>query len=154
MEKKIVLVSWTVHPFKERPFLGTLVVIFLLFLMASLGYSTRSTPLVIVGTFFFLVSLSSFFFPTRYFLCSDEVVMRGLFTQREPWEKFFRYIETEEGVVLSPLPSPGPRDNYRGVYLRLPPEKREEILEILRQKILEEKTEKPDKTDSPQEKTP
>lgn len=129
---KKVLLKWTVHPFREHRARGWAVLVFLFLLMGGLYQSTGELTLVAVGTFFFAFTLASFYFPTRYYLCDDEVIIRGLFTQRKKWETFLRWEERSQGILLSPFPHPTYRDSSRGFLLSYRGVDREELVALVK----------------------
>jgi hypothetical protein len=77
------------------------------------------------------ISLSRFFFPTRYFLDSKEARIRHLFAERRyPLTRFKNYYAHKSGVYLSSFEKPGFLDPFRGVFLRFHGN-RDEVLRFL-----------------------
>ena len=91
--------------------------------------------LIVTVALFFFFALAPFFLPTKYFLREEEIVISCFFTQREPWHKWKRVVDLQEGFLLSPFPQASPLDNWRGIFLRVPPELREEVAKVLHKKI-------------------
>lgn len=99
-------------------------------------YGSDGPGLALLGVVFLLVTLGSFFFPTRYRVDEEGVEMRNLGV---PWRRRFeelkRLEEDPRGVFLSPFAEPKRLEEFRGLYLRCPEALRERLLAALRTRI-------------------
>jgi hypothetical protein len=89
------------------------------------------------GLIVLFLSSYSFYFPTHYEITDDAVIIRGVFgRQKRSLNEFRKVLEGKNGVLLSPFRHKTFLNRFRGVFLFLP-EKREEIITLLREKIEE-----------------
>lgn len=89
----------------------------------------------IFGFVVLFVSLHSYFFPTSYEITEDEVRIRNIFmTQRRKLSEFRKIYVGKNGTLLSPFTRKTFLNQFRGIFLLLP-EKRDEILDLLRLRI-------------------
>jgi hypothetical protein len=111
--------SWVSHPARIRKLATTLVVIFLLAVYILVFEITHSMVMVVFAILLFTMSLSTFFFPTRYEVTPEKVTIRYLFTTvQKDMSSFRSYFPDGNGVLLSPFVGPSRLENFRGVYLR------------------------------------
>lgn len=111
--------SWVSHPAKARKLATTLVVIFLLMVYILVFEITHSMIMVVLAILLFTMSLSTYFFPTRYEITAEKVIIRYMFTTVQKDISSFRsYYCDKNGVLLSPFVGPSRLENFRGVYLR------------------------------------
>ena len=124
--------SWFSHPAKERP-VAAAVVFFLMLAIYYYVYSVTESPvMVLVAVLVFLISLSTFFFPTRYTVNEKMVTIKYLYTSKERNLSAFRTIfPGRRGVLLSPFLGPSRLENYRGFYLRYGKDNKEEVDQFL-----------------------
>jgi hypothetical protein len=112
-------ISWVSHPAKARRLATTLVVIFLLAVYILVFEITHSMLMVILAILLFTMSLSTFFFPTRYEVTAEKVTIRYLFTTvQKDMSSFRSFFPDKNGVLLSPFVGPSRLENFRGIYLR------------------------------------
>lgn len=126
--------NWTVHPAKrdlaKTILSGFFVTAFLVFVGIFYGIFWS-----IFGFVVLLVSLHSYFFPTSYEITEDEVLIRNIFmTQRRKLNEFRKVYVGRNGALLSPFTRKTFLNQFRGAFLLLP-EKRDEILDLLRSRI-------------------
>jgi len=77
------------------------------------GYFTVVAVLLVWG------QVAGFFLPTWYTLTDAGVSVRGLVSKRQkPWSDFRSYCVDDDGVLLSPFPSPSRLARFRGVSLQ------------------------------------
>jgi hypothetical protein len=112
--------SWISHPARERPFTAVLVSIFVILVMVIVYYiMDRSLFMMIVAGLIFTLSLSTFYFPTRYNIDETKVAIKYRFSVKERNLSAFRqYYPEARGILLSPFLSPSRLENFRGFYLR------------------------------------
>jgi hypothetical protein len=112
-------ISWVSHPAKARRLATALVIIFLLAVYILVFEITHSMLMVMLAILLFTMSLSTFFFPTRYEITTEKVKVRYLFTTVQKDIRSFRsYFPDKNGVLLSPFVGPSRLENFRGIYLR------------------------------------
>lgn len=89
----------------------------------------------IFGFVVLLVSVHSYFFPTRYELDNEEVIIKNIFmTQKRKLSEFRRVYVGRNGVLLSPFHRKTVLNQFRGVFLLLP-ENRDEVLAFLKERV-------------------
>jgi len=112
--------TWVSHPAGERPLATILVSILIALILAAVYFAMeRSVTMTIIAGFIFLISLSSFYFPTTYAVDDSRVRIRYLFSAKERNTSAFRKCYPgSRGILLSPYLSPSRLENFRGFYLR------------------------------------
>jgi hypothetical protein len=110
---------WVSHPAKARKAVTTVVIIFLLAVYILVFEMTHSMLMVVLAILLFTMSLSTYFFPTRYEITAEKVTIRYLFTNvQKDLSSFRTYFADKNGVLLSPFMGPSRLENFRGLYLR------------------------------------
>ena len=93
---------------------------------------------IIWAVFGFLVlffSLTSFFFPTEYSVDTDGIrVRRLIYFSHRPITEFKRIYILKNGVLFSPFKKKTFLDNFRGLFLLLPPD-RERVIKYLKERF-------------------
>ncbi len=126
--------KWTVHPARANPVKTILSAVFIVAFLIFVGF-VYGLFWTIFGFIVLFVSLQSYFLPTAYEITESEVVKRSIFmTQKRKLNEFRRVYEGKNGVLLSPFRRKTFLNQFRGVYLLLPAH-RDEIVEILRQRV-------------------
>ena len=127
--------SWTVHPFRRNWIVSLIVVAFLIALCLMI-YSVYGASLAVISFLVLFLSLSSFFFPTRYSFYPDRIEVRTL-TRRysRGWDYFRSFHVSDKGVLLSPFEGRSRLERFRGVFLMVDGSRREEVLEYVRRKV-------------------
>jgi hypothetical protein len=119
-------ISWVSHPAKARKLATALVVIFLLAVYILVFEITHSMLMVVLAILLFTMSLSTFFFPTRYEVTFEKITVRYLFTTvQKDMSSFRSFFPDKNGVLLSPFIGPSRLENFRGLYLRYDQNKEE-----------------------------
>lgn len=125
--------SWYSHPAKERPVAAVVVLAAILTIFYFVYDITGSPVMVLVGVLIFTISLSTFFFPTRYTVDEKQVVIKYLYSSKERNLSAFRTVfPGRRGVLLSPFLGPSRLENYRGFYLRYGRDNKKEVDEFLK----------------------
>ncbi|MEE9553847.1 MAG: hypothetical protein V3W18_06070 [candidate division Zixibacteria bacterium] len=120
--------SWNSHPARERPVAAAFVLAAILTIFYYVYDMTGSPVMVLVAVMIFIVSLSTFFFPTRYTVDEKQVTIKYLYSSKERNLSAFRTIfPGRRGVLLSPFLGPSRLENYRGFYLRYSKDNKEQI---------------------------
>ena len=112
--------TWVSHPAGERPVATVFVSVLIAIILAAVYFAMeRSVTMTIIAGFIFLISLSSFYFPTTYAVDDSRVRIRYLFSAKERNTSAFRKCYPgSRGILLSPYLSPSRLENFRGFYLR------------------------------------
>jgi len=116
--------SWTVHRARETPRKTVVVGVFIL---AFVGFSWAvfGPMLGMLAVVVLFLALNTYFLPITYTFTDKGIeVDKQLFTARYEWKQFRRWIRTSGGIVLSPFSRKNYLDNFRGVHLLLPADKR------------------------------
>ena len=132
MTEADVIFEWTVHPIAEFPkrrvvFLTTVGVT-----LAAVWIGFHDLFWVLFSLIFLLAALNSFVLPTRYRLSETELEIFRLIRVKLRKLSDVRRVDCEtNGFFLSPLRQPSRLENYRGVFLPCPKNRREEVKEFL-----------------------
>lgn len=123
---------WKVYLLRESP-RKVLLVVPVVAVSLFAGYIFTHSLLVLTVTLFLFVSaLTEYLFPIRYELTSRGASAYTLFGRTTiEWERVRKYYVDDHGIKLSPLPTQGRLEPYRGVYLRFG-RNRDEIMEVVR----------------------
>ena len=128
--------QWKSHPARERPLATIFVVLFILLIFYFVYDFTGEPLMVVMAAAIFLVALTTFFFPTRYFVDEKMVTIKYLFTVKERNLSAFRSVfPGQRGVLLSPFLGPTRLENFRGFYLRYGKNNKEDVDKILAELI-------------------
>ena len=127
--------SWTVHPLRRNWMASIGVVAFLIFLCVLI-HSIYGPFLAIVSFVVLFLSLSSFFFPTKYRFYPDRLEVRTLTRKyTRSWNYFKSFHVSDKGVLLSPFEGRSRLERFRGIFLMFEEDVRDAVLEYLRRKI-------------------
>jgi hypothetical protein len=128
--------DWTVHPFRNRPGMGWGILILIL------GMSTGAVLYagsVFWGIFCFAVlflSLESFYFPTRFVLTPEKLMVSRRFSRSErEWRIFRRCYADPVGLTLSPFTRSNWLESYRSIRLRFGTDNRDRVVAYVRDRL-------------------
>jgi len=127
---------WTIHPAKENK---KKTILSLIFIGALLVYVFIFWGLIwgTLGLIFMFIALQPYYFPTRYELTDEYVQVRTVFAnQKRKLIDFKKVYVGKNGALLSPFKRKTFLNNFRGIFLFLPPD-RDEILKFLKDRISE-----------------
>ena len=111
--------SWVSHPAKERPIVAIAVTVFSLVIFYVVHIIAANEIMVIVAIAIFFLSLSTFYFPTKYTVDDKQVSIKYLLNYNSKNMSAFRIMyPAYRGVLLSPFLTPSRAENFRGFYLR------------------------------------
>ena len=83
-----------------------------------------------------ILSLTEIFFSFKYILYDDRLVVDRYFYKIKHEYTYYKKVSLDKnGIFLSPYRISSRMENFRGVLLRIPEDKREEVLEFLKEKI-------------------
>ena len=129
--------TWKSHPAKERPITAILVVIFIFLVLIAVSAIMKNSFIIFLAAGIFIISLSSFFFPTTYTVDEKKVTIKYIFSARERNLSAFRKCYPDRnGILLSPYLSPTRLENFRGFYLRYSKNNKAEVDEFV-EKLLD-----------------
>ena len=113
------VLEWVCHPAKQNKTRTVIVTAFIVLVILGIYFWTFSAFLTILGVIILTGSLAAYYFPTRYTLTENEILIRTT-TQRQTkkWSQYRSYYPDKNGVLLSPFVRPSRLENFRGVYIR------------------------------------
>ena len=130
------VLDWKVHPFSERPLLGwgVLAGITGLSILAGIWGGAWFWTLLSFAVLF--LSLESFYFPTRFILEEEKLVVIRRFSRSErEWSVFRRCMVDGQGITLSPFKRSSWLEAYRAIRLRFAPGNREAVLAFIEERL-------------------
>ncbi len=126
------ILAWKVHLLREEPrkvFLIAPVVLASLVVSYFLFHSLLPPAIALL---LFASALSEYLFPIRYEITSQGATARTLAGRTTiGWDRVKKYYLDDRGIKLSPLPTSGRLEAYRGVYLRFGG-CRDDVIEVVR----------------------
>ncbi len=129
--------KWTVHPAKEN---ATKTVISLIFIIVFLLFIVIAYNIywALLGFLFLVATLHSYYFPTSYEITEDEVIVKTIFAKnKRKLSEFKKTYAGKNGILLSPFRHKTFLNNFRGVFLLVPNQNKQEIMEFVNKKISE-----------------
>lgn len=130
----------TFHPAKDRPKVAAGLAFGFGILLQTL-WQWVAPPVALTLWVVLLFSLRDFFLPTNYRFEQDSLSISGPLKGHKsfPWRRFRCFVKDRNGLFLSPYRKKRTSENYRGVFLPLSREQREEALKVLSEKGVEER---------------
>lgn len=111
--------EWICHPAKKNKYITALVTLFIVLLVVIVYYMTYSPWFAVLGFIILYASLSPFYFPTRYKLTDEEILIKTIFqTLHKKWSQYRSFYPDKNGILLSPFLRPTRLENFRGLYIR------------------------------------
>jgi len=118
-------IIWTVHPMKDNPKKGIVFWIILAIVIWAVYWNieTAFPPAVsiiytIMAALILLVSLASFYLPTKFTLNENGAEqVRWFYRKKMEWARVRSVVDENTGLFLSPFPVRRRLENYRGMYL-------------------------------------
>lgn len=145
--------AWTIHPVRERPRLGVLVLGIILAMCVGSWFWTKHAFWPFFSFAVLFLSLESFYFPTRFMLEEEKLTVIRRFSRSErEWGIFRRCIVDRDGMTLSPYRKPSFMDGYRSIRLRWGSVDRAQVVAFIRGRLapdvewIEDRNWKPDAT--------
>ena len=87
-----------------------------------------------------ILSLTEIFFPFKYKLYEKGIIVdRFFYKVKHEYGYYKKVYNDKNGIFLSPYRYKTRMDSFRGILLRIPKDKKEEVLDFLRSKIEAEK---------------
>jgi hypothetical protein len=132
----MVLARWTAHPAKRRPRDLFLVLAVVLLTAGAVLASLESLLLTVLSAVFLVIAVAPFLFPTHYTLTDLGVSERRLWRHKVRQWADLRRLQVGAGAALvSPFAQPHWLDRYRGLILMLDGADRDQVIEILRERM-------------------
>ena len=113
------VLAWKCHPARRSMPRTGLVILFLVLLFFFLVWYTGSPGFSVVLMVVMFLTLSAYWFPTRYTLTHEGVTVKTIVnTYERAWSLFRSYWPDKNGVLLSPFPYRSRLENFRGLFVR------------------------------------
>jgi hypothetical protein len=112
--------EWVCHPAKKNRRVTAAVSFFIAIVVVVVYFATDQSVLFSVLAFLVMTgSLASFYFPTRYKLTEDEIVVKTkMQTLVKKWSQYRTFYADKNGVLLSPFVRRSRLENFRGIYIK------------------------------------
>ena len=92
-----------------------------------------------------ILSLTEIFFPFKYALYENGIIVdRFFYKVKHEYSYYKKVLNDKNGIFLSPFRYETRLESFRGILLRIPKDKKEEVMAFLKEKI-----ETPLQSDSP-----
>lgn len=126
--------NWISFPFMENKIKGIIVLLFILAL--SLGVFFLISKFLSFFTFIVLIaSVIPYYSPTYYSINEDGIKITHLGIKREKkWKEIKKCYVEKNGIFLSPFETNTRLENYRGIYVRVNKDLKEEVIKFLKDK--------------------
>ena len=113
-------IRWIVHPFvQESKCKSILLILIVLGFGVLVSISFEGNIYGFLTVILLVISLSRYFFPTRFALDPIGITVSHLASRRQmAWSRLKRSVVTPDGIFLSPFSAPHRLDSFRGFYLR------------------------------------
>ncbi|MDA3886323.1 MAG: hypothetical protein PF638_12080 [Candidatus Delongbacteria bacterium] len=117
-----------------RTFLKGVLAVFFVNIMIYYMFNPTYAIIALVLT---ILSLTEIFFSFKYMLYDDRLVVdRYFYKIRHEYVYYKKVVMDKNGIFLSPYRISSRMESFRGILLRIPADKREEVLEFLKSKIV------------------
>jgi len=127
--------TWVCHPAKKNMRVTILVSLFILVIMVVVYFATYSPFFTILAFVILFGSLASYYFPARYELTEDKIIVKTkMQTQIKTWSQYRTFYPDKNGVLLSPFARPSRLENFRGIYIRFW-NNRDEVMAFVRERM-------------------
>jgi energy-coupling factor transporter transmembrane protein EcfT len=129
------ILEWSCHPVKRKPWVSVGVTFLITLVGVGINDWTGSRAFAVLGVVVLLLSLSRFYFPTKYRLSDRRIMVKTTMqTMYKEWSRFRSVWPDKNGVLLSPFAEASRLENYRGIYL-LFDNNRDEVVDFIRARI-------------------
>jgi len=127
--------EWSCHPVKRKPWVSVGVTLLISLVGVGIFDWTGSKGFAVLGVVVLMLSLSRFYFPTKFRLSDRRIMIKTtLQTVYKDWSRFRSMWPDKNGVLLSPFAEASRLENYRGVYL-LFDNNRDEVVAFIRPRL-------------------
>jgi len=139
--------EWVCHPARRNMTVTLAVSVFILVLVVVIYYVTFSVLFGILAFVILFGSLAGFYFPTRYRLSDDSIMVKTTTqTLRKKWSQYRTFYPDKNGILLSPFARPTRLENFRGMYIKFW-NNRERVISFVAARIGSPDTDKKDNND-------
>lgn len=115
MNENFTWVSW---PVKESAAKNIVAIGGILIMIAG-GFIWLGLWGILLGILVAMLTLHSYFLPTEYSIDSEGISVSYFGQHRKyMWPRFKSYYKDNNGILLSPFPTPTRLENFRGLYVR------------------------------------
>lgn len=129
--------EWVSHPLKESMSLNIIAFLGIL-LMLLVGYVSLGYVGMIVSVLVIILSLISYFAPTKYRIENGKINVSFMFIKKDYELSHFKsYYIDNKGILLSPFKKPNRLENFRGLYVRFGLQK-ESVVRLIAENISKE----------------
>lgn len=138
-EKKEPVYSFVRNTLKDdsRTFFKGVLAVFFVNIMIYYMFNPTYALIALVLT---ILSLTEIFFSIKYVLYDDRLVVdRYFYKIRHEYSYYKKVSKDKNGIFLSPYRISTRMESFRGILLRIPTDKRNEVLEFLKEKIVPKK---------------
>jgi len=127
--------QWVCHPVKRKPLVSVMVTLLIILISVLIFYSTGSQVFTVLGLVILSASLAKFYFPTRYYLTEQQLMIQTT-TQKltQKWTIYRSCYPDKKGILLSPFTEPSRLENFRGLYLMFN-DNGEEVTAFIRERL-------------------
>ncbi|MCK4979243.1 MAG: hypothetical protein KAS62_02550 [Candidatus Delongbacteria bacterium] len=116
-----------------RTFLKGILAVFFVNIMIYYMFNPTYALIALILT---ILSLTEIFFTFKYILYENKLVVDRVFYKIRHEYTYYKKVSLDKnGVFLSPYRISSRMETFRGVLLRIPKDKRKEVLEFLKSKI-------------------
>ena len=139
LEKNVVFkIIRNTYKDERKKFYNGLLAIIIIFLLTSLLFSPFYG---LIATLLVMLSITEIFFPFKYYFYDDKIIIdRFFYKVTKEYIYYKKIVNDKNGIFLSPYRFNTRMESFRGILLRIPSDKKKNILEFLKNKI-EEKEE-------------
>ena len=122
---------------ERKKFYNGLLAIVIIFLLTSLIFSPFYG---LIAALLVILSITEIFFPFRYFFYEDKMIIdRFFYKVTKEYIYYKKIVNDKNGIFLSPYRFNTRMESFRGILLRIPSDKKKNILEFLKNKIEKKK---------------
>jgi len=129
-------ILWRVHPLTENAWRSIALISVLLIVLAGVFLVLKHPFWVFLSAVLLGIHLRSFFLPTTYLLTNEGLeVIRLVGSYCASWSHYRSFCVDKNGVLLSPFAKPNRLENFRGNFILVPKDWREDVIAFLRKHL-------------------
>ena len=118
---------------ERKKFYNGLLAIVIIFLLTSLIFSPFYG---LIAALLVILSITEIFFPFKYYFYEDKIIIdRFFYKVSKEYIYYKKIVNDKNGIFLSPYRFNTRMESFRGILLRIPSDKKKNILEFLKNKI-------------------
>lgn len=127
--------SFTCNTLKDQPqrFFSAVLIVLAAGLLFSLSFGFAYAIIALV---LMVISLPELFFPFKYKLYKDRVMVdRFFYKVTHEYSYYKKVVDDKNGIFLSPYRIKTRMENFRGILIRLPEDKKAEVVAFIKEKV-------------------